>query len=237
MQRIKELVFIAIFATGLATGCNVSTTGAEGNIQFTPDDCGRVGGCDFNDSIGVGGVVNVRIQGLDGFSTAGVTLDSDDPGVFTVTAIPDQGGPIWEIYGAGSGVARLTAWDSTDTQVDYIDIGVQELTGLTMENIVGSAVGTPSEDPGYDEVWTVNADERVVLHVTPLIGDGVPTMGRYLYTPFIEDQAFDDYINDYELLDLGQLDFTAPPGFYGISFADDFDNVISILIDVQATPN
>src|SRR3972149_4908263 len=76
-----------------AVGCNESTSGAQGNILYTPDQCDVVGsGCTFDDSVVVGGNLIVHITGQNGVSTAGVDLGTDNPNVFTVTAVQDVGG-------------------------------------------------------------------------------------------------------------------------------------------------
>lgn len=225
---MKTHAYALVIAFALAA-CNTSQEGAEGNILFTPDDCGRAGGCNFDDSIGVGGVINVNIAGIEGFSTAGVTLEVDDPSVLQVTPIGDVAGrPTWELYAAGPGVARVLAIDANDDQVDFIEVGVQELSGLTLENFVGDAIG-PSEDVDYDEVWTVNADQSVSFFVTPTIGAGVPTMGRYTYVATV-DAALTSYIMEPERLEEGYLYFNAPAGSYAVSFDDDAGHYIDVLI-------
>jgi hypothetical protein len=212
-----------------AAACNTSQEGAEGNILFTPDECGRVGGCNFEDSIGVGGTINVNIMGLDGFSTAGVTLEVDDPGVLTVIPVGDVGGrPTWELQGIAPGVATLYAYDADDARADFIEIGVQELSGLTLENFVGDAVG-PADDAGYDEVWTVNADQAVSFFVTPTIGDGIPTMGRYTYVATV-DSALVPYLMQMDRLEEGYLYFDAPAGAYEVSFDDGYGHYIDVLL-------
>ena len=105
-MRITGLVLAATVLA--AVGCNTSQEGANGNVLFTPDQCGRLDGCDFADSIGVGGTIQVHIQGIDGFSTAGVTLASNDEDVLYIQAIGDVGGkPTWEATGTGAGVDPL----------------------------------------------------------------------------------------------------------------------------------
>lgn len=234
MQRIKMMVSMALLTTAaLVAGCNVSASGAEGNVLFTPDECGRYTGCDFEDSVGVGGTLHVHISGLDGFSTAGVTLDSDAPEVLTVEPLADVSGrPTWQLYGVSPGVARLLALDQDGYEVDLLEVAVQELSGLILQNVLGNAVG-PTYDTEYDEHWIANADERVVFDVTPVIGENVPTMGVYEYTPYIEDEEFDAYIGDVYGLDQGRLDFTAPAGQYGVIFENKAGHSLSVLIDVQ----
>lgn len=227
-------MFVLAAALALAAGCNQTTEGAEGKIAFTPDDCGRVGGCDFDDSIGVGGVVDVNIQGIDGFSTAGLDLATSDPSVLTVVAIGDVGGrPTWELTGVGAGVARIYAIDRDDAELDFIEVGVQELSGLTFENFVGDAVG-PTVEAGVDEAWTVNANQNVSFYVTPVVGAGVPTMGRYEYVATI-DQGIEDGLLEGADLGSGYLYFNALPDDYLVSFDDSFGHSIDVMLHVVAT--
>ncbi len=230
---------LALFAiTALATACNEPKEGAYGNIQFTPDNCSTqdLTGCDFDDSIGVGGQIDVNIAGIDGFSTAGVTLDTDDPNVLVVEPIGDVNGrPTWAVTGTGEGVARIVAYDADDVQVDFIEVGVQLLTGLTTENFIGDAVG-PAADPNYDEVWTVNADTIVSFYVVPLIGDGVPTMGRYDYITTV-DAALDPYLESTSDPAGGYIRFSAPAGQYLVSFENMYQAglTLDVLFDVVAS--
>ena len=83
---MRSLLGLGLGLTSLvAVGCNVTQEGAIGTVLFTPDDCGRAEGCDFRDSIGAGGAINVQIEGADGVSTVGLDLVSSDPTVFDVT--------------------------------------------------------------------------------------------------------------------------------------------------------
>jgi len=219
-----------------AVGCNTSKEGTYGNIRFTPSNCKAIdlAGCDFADSIGVGGAIDVQIAGLDGFSTAGVTLDSDDTSVLTVTAVGDVGGqPTWEVQGTGPGVGRIVAYDTNQEIVDFVEVGVQLLSGLTLENFIGDAVG-PADDVTYDEVWTVNADQDVSFYVVPLIGDGVPTMGRYGYDTVV-DSALDPYLDTTSDPAGGYLRFNVPAGQYNVTFDNLYQTGLSldVLFDVQ----
>lgn len=231
MNLNQLLVPTALLAALAAPGCNTSTEGANGNIVFTPMNCGRLG-CDFDDSIGVGGRLEVTIEGTEGVSTAGVTLDVDDPAVLSVTSIPDVGGrPAWELQGEGAGVAEILAIDADGFELDFLQVGVQELSGLAMTNVLGDAVG-PDTDLDFDEVWTVNADEAVSFQVTPLIGDGVPTMGVYTYTATIDAGMEVGLLDDD--LSQGYLYFNVPEGDYVVSFEDDYGNFLDVLIVAQA---
>jgi hypothetical protein len=206
-----------------AIACNVSTDGANGNVTFTPTDCGRIG-CDFDNSMGVGGTIQVQIAGIEGVSTAGADLISDDPSLLSVTAV---GQPTWELQSLAPGVARLTVLDSQGADLDFLEVPMQELTGLIGTNILGDAVG-PSDDASFDEVWTVNADEAVSFQVTPVIGIDSPTMGKYVYTATV-DAGLEAGLIDTNLSE-GYLYFEVPAGQYTASFEDDFGHFIDMLI-------
>lgn len=217
----------------LAVGCNTSKTGANGNIRFTPDECGLVSGCNFDDSIGVGGMINVQIAGIDGFSTAGVTLGSDDPAVLSIDPIADVGGkPTWAAVGQSAGVARIVAYDTNQVEVDFVEVGVQELSGLGLDNFVGDAVG-PTSDATYDEIWQVNADTNTSFYVQPLIGDGVPTMGKYTYTATIDSALNDGQVAGSDPAN-GYIYFNVPAGDYPVTFESDYDPSIYIDVLIQA---
>jgi hypothetical protein len=230
MRIVGLASVLALVATSAA--CNVSQDGDQGNIRFTPSQCGRIGGCDFEDSVGVGGRIAIQIEGLDGFSTAGVTLEAADPQVLTLEAIGDLGGrPAWEATAVGAGVSRVIAYDTDDNEVDSLDVPVQDLIGLTLENFVGDAVG-PMDDSVYDQVWSVNADAEVSFYVTPLIAGNAPTMGVYDYIAVV-DQVLDTYMLEGSDPAAGYIYFRVPAGSYTVDFENDVGTTLSVLINAQ----
>jgi hypothetical protein len=228
MKRLFVLSLLAVAA------CNTSQSGANNAIAFTPDNCGELGGCDFADSIGVGGKIDVTISGLNGTPTAGLDLASADTDVFDVAPTEDVGGePAWEITAYSPGVARLAAIDGDGNEIDFIEVPVQEVTRLTMEPFAGDIVG-PTEEDGVDEVFTVNADALVSWSVRPIIAGDVTTMGRYT---FANTQAVD--LSQYETESSdpanGYLYVQLPVGEYPITFelADDGEIYVSAVIRAQ----
>ena len=200
-----------------ASGCNESTEGTYENISFTPRDCGAWNtGCAFDDSIGVGGLVNVQIAGINGFSTAGVTLGTEDTAVLDVTPIADIGGrPAWQLMGLDAGVARLQAYDTSQEIVDFIEVSVQPVTALVLEDFIGDAVAS---DPGaYDETWIVQAETDTSFYVVPTIGEGVRTMGRFPYDATLDAEVLSGLLPSADVGE-GYLAFNVPAGDYEVSF-------------------
>lgn len=222
----------------ILAACNTSRTGANGNIEFTPQNCGQVLSCDFDLSIGQYGAINVTIDGLDGTPTAGVDLVSSDSSVFTVSVGEDVGGePSWEIYGVGPGVADLIAYNG-DTEVDFLEIPVQTVQFLALEDFVGEAVG-PTEEQGYDEAWTVEADTDVSFIVRGMLAEDAVTMGRFSVETILPE-------NDTRIIDAeaensdrpnGYLFVNLPAGDYPVSFAltEDFDIYVDAIIHAVVT--
>lgn len=223
----RYLLALSLVATMAA--CDTSTDGANGAISFTPTDCGPAQ-CDFDNSVGVGGTLSLNIAGNEGVVTASATVESDDPTVLSIQAIAGNGEPTWELVGMAAGIARLTVFDVDHGVIDFLEVGVQNLSGLTANNIIGDAVG-PTEDEFFDEVWTVNAGEEVDLQVVPVIGDGVATMGRYTYTATVDAAIEDGLIGD--RLSEGYLRFNVVAGDHSVTFDDDYGHQLRLLIKAQ----
>lgn len=216
---MKLSIVCTLAAVALAAACNTPREGAYGNVRFTPRECGQVGGCDFDDSIGVGGTISVTISGIAGFSTAGVDLRSDDPDLLAVTRRADLGGqPAWDLTSLASGVAGLRAVRDGET-VDLLEIPMQEVQYLTMVPFVGDIVG-PTEEEGYDEAFTVNADQAVSWFVRPAIAGGATTMGRFAFETVLD--AGSPRVTDHEESNSdrpnGYLYVTLPSGDYPVRF-------------------
>jgi len=209
----------------LSAACNVSSEGALGNLAFTPQNCGRLS-CDFDDSVGVGGAIELQLSTLKEVSTVGAVIESDTPDLLSVQSVPDVNGqPTWELIALAAGVAQITVVTPTNEVLDTLEIAIQDLTGIVGRNTLGDAVG-PSDSPDFDEVWTINADQNVTFRVTPVIGIDAPTMGRYTYTATVdanlEAALLDSVISD------GRLHFNAPAGEYDATFEDDFGHIVTM---------
>jgi hypothetical protein len=226
---------LGLALTLLAVGCNESKTGAYGNISFTPSDCGRVSdGCDFDDSVGVGGMIHIKIAGLEGFSTIGVDLASDDLSVLELSPMGDIGGrPTWTAVGISPGVARVAALKD-GVEVDFVEVGVQAVTALGLDNFVGNAVG-PTSDADFDEIWQVNGAENTSFYVLPLVGESAPTMGRYTYTTTLDAGLAQGLVEGGDL-EAGYLYFNVPEGQYTVSFESDYDPNLYLDVLIEAGP-
>jgi len=237
---MNKLGLIAGLALVAATGCNTSTKGAQGNIVFTPSNCGLYLGCAVSDGLAVGGAAYLQISGTAGVSTAGVTLDVEDASVADIMPVADQGGePTWEIVGLAPGVARVIAYDANDEQLDFVEIGVQTVTGLTLDSVLGTAVGPNLTDATYDQVWTVNADQNYAFRLRGYVGDDPEAatgeiMGRFVTTTTV-DSGLVPYIDNVQSnLEEGHIRFNAPAGDYQVDFDTGPDaGTLSVLFSVQ----
>ncbi len=234
-----KLASLIISAGALVTtaACNEPREGANGNLEFTPQNCGQVLSCDFDDSIGTYGSINITIDGLNGTPTAGLVLESSDPGVFSVQLGDDiSGEPSWEIYAVGAGVGELVAFNA-NTEVDFIEIPVQTTQFLGLENLVGDAVG-PTVEAGYDEAWTVNAGEDVSFIVRGMIAEDAVTMGRFSVETVLD--AGEPAVTDYELENSdrpnGYLSVNLPAGDYPVRFELTEDGNVFVEAIIHAVP-
>lgn len=237
---MKRLGLIAGLALVVAAGCDTSTKGAEGNIVFTPTDCGLYLGCAIEDGLAVGGAAYIRIRGTEGVSTAGVTLDVADPSVADIMAVPDVGGdPTWEIVGLAPGVARVVAYDQYDDQLDFVEVGVQTVTGLTLDSVLGTAVGPDLTDVDYDQVWTVNADQNYAFRLRGYVGSDPEAatgeiMGRFVSSTTVDTNLVQYIDTAQSNLEEGHIRFNAPIGLYEVTFDTGPDaGTLSVLFDVQ----
>ncbi len=216
---MRTLGLIAISALLFTAACDTSAEGDQGNISFTPTECGRISGCNFDDSIGVGGSLAVQISGLAGASTAGLDVISDDPSRVTAVATSDIGGkPAWELVGVSAGAVRLIAVDASNTEVDSLTVGAQELTGMILDDFIGNAVQTTAS-ADVDETWRVVANEDTSFYVVPTIGTSVPTMGRFTYTATLDAEISTGLLNSADVGN-GYLAFNVPAGTYVVTFVN-----------------
>ncbi|MCE9575465.1 MAG: hypothetical protein K8W52_20095 [Deltaproteobacteria bacterium] len=178
--------FAYLLAPLMAAGCNVSSTGNQGNITFTPSNCGDPTGCDLGDAIALWGTVDVQIARTSGGSITGLALESRDPTVASVESIASiQGLPAWRVTGADAGATGagatvdLAVIDTAAAEVDAVPITIKAADHLGFAKFVGTATGPAAAD-GYDESWTVPANQLVGFQARARLGTE-DLEGRFLY--------------------------------------------------------
>jgi hypothetical protein len=179
-------------------------------------------------------MIHIQIAGLEGFSTIGVDLASDDLSVLELSPMGDIGGrPTWTAVGISPGVARVAALKD-GVEVDFVEVGVQAVTALGLDNFVGNAVG-PTSDADFDEIWQVNGAENTSFYVLPLVGESAPTMGRYTYTTTLDAGLAQGLVEGGDL-EAGYLYFNVPEGQYTVSFESDYDPNLYLDVLIEAGP-
>ena len=208
-----------VFAVAALAACNEAQPGANNNVAFTPLNCGNLAlGCTFDQSLALWADVDVQIEGIDGFATAGLDLASSDPTVLVVQKVADQGGrPTWSLHGAGEGVATLAALDRTGLEADFTEIPVRAATHLSLTRILGDAVGPTLE--GGVQTWTVNAGQPVSLQARMLVDESAELIGRAAYTVTLPQgsRLLDSEVGG-SAREQGYLYVSPPAGTYPFSF-------------------
>lgn len=254
MSRIHLFSLVAALATAPWAGCDEPQPGVAGNIQFTPTNCGLLS-CDFDDAVGVGGVIEVRVAGIGDFDAAGVTLESNNSEVLGVTYLGVRNGnPTWELEAMAPGQANLIARRDR-VQVDTIEVRANMVTNLLVRPFL-TDIDVQQDIFGYDYYVLIEPEqnELVSLYMIPAVGEQ-QVMGRYeyLYEIVDADEAnevpdygaidpeFATYIENLDELDNGRLTFTvpanAPPREYRATFAPVvFEEDVSTRIGIGITP-
>lgn len=217
----------------LASGCG----GDDGSavVEFSPISCGRIG-CDFEQRIGVGGVIGLQIRLEGGASVVGLDVRSQQPQILTVTQVADVAGqPTWELEAISPGAAVLEAFDPPDddgeveASLGTFEIEVAAVDAIGLVNFIGEASG-PTAEEGVDELWTVTAGAPVSFRVTPFIG-GEATMGRYIYDVELDPAIFNGLIDS--VVDEGRLHFIPEAGDMAATWTDEQNRVLQVLIRGQ----
>lgn len=233
---MRKTFLVGAVALCAAAACDTPRDGAYGNIEFTPTQCGQpADGCDFADSIGVGGSISVTLDGIDGFSTAGVDLVSDDPDLLAVEPTEDIGAePAWQLTALAPGVARLVAVQGGET-VDLLEVPIQAVETLTMVPFVGNVVGGDPEGD-YDQAFTINADESASWFIRPTVTGGDTTMGRFSFETVLDQGAPDilQYEDSNSDRPGGYLYVTPAAGDYPIEFQLTIDPDVYVYAIIHA---
>lgn len=216
----------------VALGCGGD--GGEPVVEFSPISCGRIG-CDFEQRIGVGGVIGLQIRLAGGASVVGLDVRSRDPQILRAFQVADVAGqPTWELEAISPGVAVLEAIDPADGDederiLDTFEVEVAAIDSIGLVNFIGDAEGPELAD-GVDELWTVAADVPVSFRVTPFI-EGSATMGRYTYQVDLDPAIFNGLIDS--VVNEGRLHFIPEAGDMAASWADDFGRELRVLIRAE----
>ena len=235
-MRSKSVLGLALVVplAMLAGACNTVTTGDHGVLTFTPDECGDENGCSLNDDLAVGGTMKISLDDASdqhGSDLSDLTLISSDPNVFQVALI-ERGAftSEWRVTGTGGGWAELIAIDRGGFEVDHTDLTVAFSDRLDIEHHAGNAVG-PTTRIGYDQVWTVNANQDVKLQAVP-VRNGSRLTGKVGYRVDIDEVLFDSRLSSANI-EIGQLDFRVPMGEYDVTFTSPDGSVLRVLIVAQ----
>ena len=223
-------VLMALPLVALAA-CNTVTTGEYGVLTFTPDECGGDEGCSLNDDLAVGATLVVELEAADGGDIEDLRLITSNPYVFQVERLSSSPwSSEWKVTGTGDGWAELVAIDGLGYEIDKTRIDVRYADGLGVEHVAGNAVG-PTVRLGYDQVWTVNADERVELEIVPLEGR-FRMMGRVAYQVDIDELLYAGMAPG-SRVEAGELEFRVPMGEYDVDFVAPDGQSLRLLIVAQ----
>jgi hypothetical protein len=187
----KSLRFL-LASFSFAAACNSVTTGDDGTITFTPDDCGQAW-CSLDDTLAVGTSVEVTLGVVDGFDSdvAHLTLVSDDPTVAVTFPLPAAGVSRWTVLTTGPGVTRLVALEGNH-YVDGTLIRAERAFRLGLEVDDGPAfAGDISVGPVTEETWRFPAGEHVGFRVRPLDAHGFELTGKLNLTTELDQPLFD----------------------------------------------
>ncbi len=167
MRTIHCILAPFLFAV---VACNSPTTGDQGQLEFTPVNCGNpLLGCAFSAGLALGSTTDVEVRATDGRSLDGVMLG----GTSTVMVGPRRdldGVPTWSVTAVGGGGVTLSATDASGAELDSTSFTIYVPQRLGLAKIAGEATG-PATEAGVDEAWTVPAGQLVSFQVVPFNGE------------------------------------------------------------------
>jgi hypothetical protein len=227
---------LAVLPLAALAACNTVTTGGNGVLTFTPDECGE-SGCSLDDKLAVGTSALVRLESnsddrgkLRG-DISDLTLISANPNVFEVQLVRrDSQESDWRVTAVGNGNADLVAIDPGGYEIDFTPVQVRFADRLDLVLVSGKAVG-PNVRLGYDQVWTVNANQDVLFRAE-LSARGESLTGKVPFHVDIDRVLFDnlDFLND---TDAGELGFEVPAGEYPVTYQSPDGHILRALIIAQ----
>ncbi len=230
MRNERLSWFASVLPLALLAACNTITTGDNGVLTFTPDDCGK-SSCSLDEELVIGGSTVVTLDDAGEGDVDDLTLISSDPYVLRVELV-ERGAfdSEWRVTGTGAGSAEIIAIDAYGYEIDYTEVEVRRADKLALDREGGNAVG-PSVRVNFDEVWTVNAGEDVSLHASPY-RNGWKLMGRVSYDVSIDEILFDG-LSPGARVELGELRFNVPYGEYPVTFRAPDGTAVDVLIVAQ----
>ena len=189
---MRHSIRFLLASLSFVAACNSVTTGDDGYITFTPDDCGQAW-CSLDDTIAVGTSVEVTLGVVDGFDheVAHLTLVSDDPAVAVTFPLPAAGVSRWQVLATGPGVTRLVALEGNH-YVDGTLITTESAWRLGLEVDEGPAfVSDAFGGRTAEETWHFPAGEEVSFRVRPFDLAGRELQGKLNLTTELDAPIFD----------------------------------------------
>jgi hypothetical protein len=189
MRNSVRFAFASLLFTA---ACNNVTTGDDGTITFTPDDCGQAW-CSLDDRLAVGTSVEVTLGAVDGYDSdvAHLTLVSDDPTVAVTFPLPAVGASRWQVLATGRGVTRLVALEG-NRYVDGTALFTESAYHLGLEVEYGPAFASEViSGPVSEEVWHFPAGEHVTFRVRPFDRHGHELAGKLNLGTELDNPLFD----------------------------------------------
>jgi len=167
-SHMKWICALTVF---VGLGCNISKTGDEGVVEFTPSNCGIYSlGCSFSDDMVAGGTVDLKL------SDASITeVTSDAPDIVAVSAAAEGG---FVLTGVAEGLARISA-QKDGSELDSISVRVITAERLTMYPVI-AATAKPFMEEAV-EVWHIDADTPQSFYLGPKVEDHLKAMGRFAF--------------------------------------------------------
>ncbi len=161
---------LVLFSLLLGAGCNITTTGDHGVVDFMPDDCG-LAFCSLGMDLAAGSSVEVTLDAAP--HAHGLALVSDDPSVAIIFPLPFER---FQVTGLRQGFARLVVIDH-GVEIDTTTISVEQPARLGLIVDDGPAYTRAPEGPD-EEIWVVTTGDTLAFRVRPFDAWGGELMGK-----------------------------------------------------------
>jgi len=207
LPRLASLSLLALTTVPLAA-CNEVETGANGVVEFIPDECGA-SSCDLDDGLAVDGTTELYLDGVDGAYVDDLTIETSAPWIAQVIAIDGGVSPRVTLAGNAEGVTDVLALDRSGNVVDWITLQVRFPDELEVD-VVGTGIDGPHLADDVDDLYFVDAGTDLYIDVRAF-ADGGPLMGAMSYDVQLDaDLAY--AVDPGDSLDDGHFRLTAPAG-------------------------